>query len=351
MAGNAPVNSFLLSVRAQLAAAPTRTHSPLPPKSDFWHWVRAALAFRPIYAQNSSHLIRADSRVILTSIQQIIDSPAVQRLHHRHAINKLADFLAHPGDTAVAKAFVRANEFARANARDLDRARAFDIADTLKTATASHLGNVSNLDADLVESLRLAVVNALDLANALDLLSRIDPIDGAEDRRFLKPVSSDYREAFARANSLDRDLASALDTARALLQDYRYRDTSGVLADALNRSNALARASDLDHHLVDALDSVWISAQNGYVASTEITSMIENLQHAANGFSGADLRQARLDVVDLSWLRWDKNTTQWPEAWAERIHSASIEQPKGSGQCIILPAFDNDPATFPTTTL
>ncbi|PWK70995.1 RNA polymerase sigma-70 factor (TIGR02952 family) [Streptomyces sp. CG 926] len=63
MAANAHVNSFLHAVRAQLAATPPRNHSPLSPKSDFWHWVRAALAFRAIHAE-SDGLTDADGSAL-----------------------------------------------------------------------------------------------------------------------------------------------------------------------------------------------------------------------------------------------------------------------------------------------
>ncbi len=63
MAANAHVNSFLHAVRAQLAATPPRNHSPLSPKADFWHWVRAALAFRAIHAR-SNGLTDADGSAL-----------------------------------------------------------------------------------------------------------------------------------------------------------------------------------------------------------------------------------------------------------------------------------------------
>jgi hypothetical protein len=61
---------------------------------------------------------------------------------------------------------------------------------------------------------------------------------------------------------------------------------------------------------------------------------------------GQGLRALDLDELDLGWLSWDRHT-RWPDGWAERMETASAEQPPGSGQFTVLPAFDSDTADAP----
>ncbi|MFB7337758.1 hypothetical protein ACFC00_40105 [Streptomyces adustus] len=71
-------------------------------------------------------------------------------------------------------------------------------------------------------------------------------------------------------------------------------------------------------------------------------SAARNLVHAASDFGGTNLSTVDLAEVDLSRITWDSDTV-WPTPeWEARIHSASVEDPPGSGVFRVLPEEGRD---------
>ncbi|MEV7325658.1 hypothetical protein [Streptomyces sp. NPDC093970] len=310
MAGNTArsVTSLLHAVRTQLAAVPARARTPLPARPGLWYWVRAALAFRPLCdpaaptpppqtAHDTSKPPAPAPRrhdPLTTVIQRITEAPAQQRLHHRRAISQLAtgraDNLASANALDLHLTLDRARTLTRDLTRTLARARDFDhtgaraLDRVIEHARTRTLDHARTLDLDHARALALDL--ASDLARALDLT-----------------FSSDLARALDLASDIALDLSLTLD---------------------------LGRARDFELTLLD-----------------DPAAATEQLKRAASDFQGADLRRARLQEADLAWLKWDEHTT-WPEEWQERIENASVEQPEGSGQYIVLPTYGNKPSGVPT---
>ncbi|MFJ8159026.1 hypothetical protein [Streptomyces sp. NPDC094468] len=312
MAGNTARSaaSLFQAVRTQLAAVPARARAPLPARPGLWYWVRAALAFRPVHnpvAPTTPPQTAHDTSTppapaprrhdpLTEVIQRIAEASAPQRLHHRRAISQLAagraDSLGIALDRDLARTLTRALFHARDLARTLASTHTFDLA--------------SNLASDLARARTITRRHTRDHTPTL-----------AHARTLALNLASDIVRTLDFASAGDLDLASALDLASDLASD-------------LSLALDLGLTRDFDLTLLD-----------------NPTAVAEQLKRAASDFRGADLRRARLREADLAWLKWDERT-KWPQEWQERIENASVEQPEGSGQYIVLPAYDNEPSDVPT---
>ncbi|MCF3136650.1 hypothetical protein IPZ69_41325, partial [Streptomyces olivochromogenes] len=265
--------------------------------------------------------------------------PARQRLHHRKTINQLASVIEN---------------------RDQD-ARALDPFLALALHLASAQDNARDLTRDLTYARNLAHdFTELDSALANDS-SRHFAVTLARRLNAASNRASDLSHAFYLATIVDLDATHARDRALILAHELNrshdhtiievlnlqlgiVRELDEALAYDLDLALAVALAQDRDHprDLVTARDLVLDLSPIDDPSTTAA-----QLRQAVSDFRGADLRQAQLKKADLAWITWDENT-RWPENWIERIKNASVEQPEGSGQYVILPAFDNDPASIPT---
>lgn len=371
MAGDNTTASFLHAVRAQLAAVPARTRAPLPARPGFWYWVRATLAFRPIHdpahpqptpdPRQTTAPTRSTgtARGITAVIERIIESPAPQRLHHRKTINQFASIIEtrHQNDYGLDSFFAIALYLASAHDNALHLATALDR--THARARILERTFAPDDARSLAAALDRARTGAKDLEHNLDrvyALGYIRDVDFARARNLAHDLARD--RAFARdlAHSLARDLSRARDVSRALIPDLDFTRNIGRrhdLARNLARDLALARDDAVDRALT--LDPTY-SGRYAVIRDLDLGHALTlqtvdpsitaaRLKQAASNFQGADLRHARLEEADLAWITWDEST-QWPPDWRQRIKNASVEQPEESGQYVVLPAFDNDPASI-----
>lgn len=335
-------DAFRRSVRDQLAAVPARGRTPLPPQEGFWHSVRAALAFRPVHdpadtpptpapspaasetAETTTPPAQPDNTAAELNkvIEHICRRPAARRLHNRRAIRTLAGTISDIASFGYG----------------ISRARVL----------------AGNLNGDPALAYAAVVVDALD--STLDHASR-------QAHALIRDL------LFAKAFSFDSDLGSALDTARqinlqlrlalnstgkgartahALARDLNY-ELAGLAARGRFRARVAATLKVPTRDL-DLLQAPFLALTLALepVQSDDLTKASDQLKRAADDFQGADLREAALTRVDLSWLRWDERT-MWPGDWAERIQNASVEQPAGSGQYTVLPTFNNASAAIPAS--
>lgn len=141
------------------------------------------------------------------------------------------------------------------------------------------------------------------------------------DREAGEELARDVMQASAAARSHARDLQVRLDqilslvrpTALAIVLEPALADYSQNLAAPLTRSGSdqhditIALASDLSH---------------------DLTSAHEIFVQLGSDFQGADLRDAELDSVPLTGIRWNTSTL-WPTGWTDRIRRASEEVAPG----------------------
>ncbi|MCX4974526.1 hypothetical protein [Streptomyces sp. NBC_00620] len=208
---------------------------------------------------------------------------------------------------------IRARASTRTLVRELVRARALALA----------------LDRALDRALDpgLDLNRALDLDRALDLVRAIDTaIDLASD---------------GLGRHLDRDFAvtRAVNLARTRARDL-IRDLKLIRDLDRDFDRALALAREFDHALDPALDPALTHARARARVldpglARDFIEARSNLTDAANNFVGADLTTVNPAAVNLTGIRWDRDT-QWPTPeWTARIHRASVEDPPGSGVFIV----------------
>lgn len=116
--------------------------------------------------------------------------------------------------------------------------------------------------------------------------------------------------ALAPGNTSDRVLAAAfvraLGDAHALALKRHH-----AVAQAVNR--ALAWAGDI-RSPVSALATAL-----RHTPAEEYAQLLVWLRDALNDLVGADLRDANLDGIPLTGIRWSTYTTQWPAKWVDQI--------------------------------
>ncbi|MFD4557838.1 hypothetical protein ACFWP5_26560 [Streptomyces sp. NPDC058469] len=348
---------------------------------------------------------------ITTTTERMKERPATDRLYHRSNIQQVADALAGACDMAnslarnldLGKARERGQSLVRA--LDSDRPQNLDYP-YIRELTRSLARDISmalslDLEADIRQenfSLQIDKPRALLLARKMTQnleLSLTSPDSLDRDR------ASDRLHARELNAALDRDQALRTADQRTTVRTF-IRNLASVLDDALDRDingtygtegddnpfheftfaldlsiiraraeeltneiaieiiYARARALDLARALDRSIGRDLIRARErahtlllaieGDLAENrarDLESAIKELRNTANDFRNSDLRTAKLTGIDLSWLIWDERTTKWPKGWAQRIRNASVEQPIGSGQFVVLPSFGHNPAALP----
>ncbi|MFC8833328.1 hypothetical protein ACFT8V_09035 [Streptomyces griseoincarnatus] len=169
---------------------------------------------------------------------------------------------------------------------------------------------LENLNLEELRRSRRPMAHALGVSEALrhrvipELIQSLDPA--------LDPAAS--------LASLDSALGQRLHSAR---EEAHPVLTAASPRTGVGFANAQRQAIDAAYRRAEKL-------------SRELAEACRHLDWAANGFMSADLRGAELTSVDLSWVQWNEET-QWPEAWAQRVRRASVEQPPGSAMYVVLP--------------
>ncbi|MGX5188918.1 hypothetical protein ACWKT5_41045 [Streptomyces avermitilis] len=192
-------------------------------------------------------------------------------------------------------------------------------------------------DAAVVRTLDTAVVQRLESLRGTvrDLVQ-----DLGQARELAHELVRNLRSAPSPSN--DRNLAQVLArTLDEIVEDTLARDVVLVRgrASVLPADRDLILVRNLVFDLVRVLDLVLDLA-----LVSDLAEARDNLSDAANNFMGADVTDVDPAAMNLAWIRWNRET-RWPtREWADRIRSASVESPPGSGIFTVLPEQEYGPA-------
>ncbi|MGW1525463.1 hypothetical protein [Streptomyces sp. NPDC002159] len=276
---------------------------------------------------------------------QLKAAPPRERLQHRRDLQHLQVYL-----TAASDSF---REAARHWSRSF--AELLDTLERARTLTSRH--SRAQRARALDPHLRFAIKLAKNLQRRQNIHYRNRALDDAlHIRRVISNAIS------AKPSDLDPVLDSALGLERA--RTILHEIVAGL---RIQNDFALERfyIDEITRHLSEADFESASAIAGGLVAEVQslklgpcdypdfVMDLREALRHlgeAANDFSGVALVSADLDGVDLSGVRWDKDT-RWPSPeWHARIRSASVEDPPGSGSFVVQPADGRDRAAHTSLT-
>lgn len=237
------------------------------------------------------------------------------RLRQRRVLLELFGYLRSAHQHTAALDLAEELDFVRSLADQLALARDVAVVNALDTATVQRLEILRSAVHDLVENLGHAQGLARELLH--NLRSAPSPADDRDLAQFLTRTLDELVDG-----TLARDLVLVR-----------------VRASVLPANRDLILVRNLTFDLIRVISHIIDLA-----LVRDLAEACENLSNAANNFLGADVTDVDPAVMDLAWIRWNRET-RWPTLeWADRIRRASVETPAGSGIFTILPEQEYDSA-------